>query len=150
MIVGVDPGKQGALSAITPTGHLGWLLLPYVGKRDIDERAVQRWLVDLLLPVELVVIENVTAFKMGRTSAFTFGHGCGQLSMMFRMMRYRIEYVAPSAWQKAVLGKSAGKDKSVAKRHVRLRWPGLELPTAKAKAEAVADATSIAEYGLKE
>ena len=143
--VGIDPGKEGAL-AMLRDGHMQAVNLPYDGAH-MDMPWLQRWVQDHRDGdfVKLLVIEKVNAFGMGKTSAFTFGHGVGKLECLAELMGWPMEMAAPTSWQKRVLRKTT-KDKSVALAHVRQRWPSVELPANKKKAEGIADACCLAEY----
>src|ERR1700742_5234516 len=91
-VLGIDPGKAGALSWVAADGHLietdDMPIIEIRGKNKINAAMLREMM--LTRPVVVVVIEGVMAMpsrsedgikktSMGATSAFSFGYGAGVL-----------------------------------------------------------------------
>ena len=79
---------------------------------------------------------------MGVTSAFTFGHGFGQIEMALTAAGIPFERLRPQAWQKA-MGCMTKGDKNVSKRRAQELFPQIKVT------HANADALLICEYGRR-
>lgn len=155
---GYDPGKTGAMVALTDKGELfeyERFPLIKVGKKSVlDIRAMAEWL-ELLRTVDgrvRVTIEKVHAMPgQGVTSMFSFGRSLGLIEGMVATQGFPCTYAAPRTWQAVMLkDKPTGKDHkgSAALAAVEL-WPELSK-TMKVKANwGIADAALIAEYGRR-
>jgi Holliday junction resolvasome RuvABC endonuclease subunit len=142
-IIGVDPGKNGAIAWITD------------GKPCVEK--MPETLQDLWDMMQSVAHErgydsanNCTAYleqvhsspQMGVKSAFTFGQGMGHLEMALTAAGIPFVRVTPQRWQKS-LGCLTGGDKNITKRRAQELFPSLKIT------HAVADALLIAEYGRR-
>lgn len=144
IVVGIDPGKKGALVRLTETTQEAFMM-PVIGK-DIDAHAVAMWLREQR--PDLVVIEKVGAMRgQGVTSMFTFGRGTGKLLGVLEALAIPYQEVTPQAWKKKILAGTA-KDKDAAIAFCSRRWPDLPLiPQGKRVAQdGIADAACMAEY----
>lgn len=126
LIVGIDPGAQGAIALVSRTRVVIWPI-PYTanraGKDRIDDETTLAlaWRIAWLSPA-FVVIEKVWGIKgQGAGAAFAFGDGYGALRMAFTAAGYVPELCPANRWQAAagLLGK--GKADSVAL--ARQLWP---------------------------
>lgn len=148
MIIGIDPGKAGAIAYITPEGGVGAVPMPLSGK-ELDAHAVSRLLFDN--QPSMVVIEKAQAMPgQGVTSMFNYGKGFGMLLGVCEAMKIPYRLITPQAWKKIVLAGTA-KDKDAAVNFVRRAYPSVNLtPGRKVKPhDGMADAVCIAEYGLR-
>ena len=151
MILGIDPGKSGAIAAFTDGGRL-------VG---IDDMPVAGNLVSAALLDEMLhnridpfadtpgtaVIEQVHAMPgQGVSSSFGFGRSLGVLEGVLAGQGWRIVWVTPAKWKRA-LGLTADKDMS-RKRALEL-WPEHAPLFARKKDDGRAEAALIAHWWLQ-
>ena len=153
-VIGIDPGKSGALAAMTQDGYVAILVMPIAGK-DIDAVAISDWFKALLLSKKYmpmtVYIEKVHAMPtQGVTSMYTFGFGVGLLYGIVATLGLPLQIVDPKVWQKSILSFTT-KDKNAAIDYVRRAYPDIAL-TATVRSRkphsGIADAICIAQYGL--
>ncbi len=162
--VGIDPGKEGGLVAILPTGEVIGTPMP---ETELD---TWNWLLltntSLLNRVEglqigpqvVAAIEKVGGFIQGNpapgSAMFNFGKSAGTLRMGLTALRAKWEEVTPQAWQKA-MGFPVKKGEKPAARKERLRafaqrlFPELAIwttPKTVGKQRAICDALIIALY----
>ena len=153
LILGVDPGLDGALAAVALDGSLISVTdMPTIkpgAKRAIDEVELARILADFghisAVALELVGVRP----GEGGVGAFTFGKGIGLIRGMLRMKFLPIMDCTPRTWQRAVgIETGAGKDASRAlakerfQRHAHL--------FARVKDDGRSDACLIALWGLQQ
>lgn len=146
IIIGVDPGKQGAIAAIDTDGNLHdtWDI-PVVDKR-ISAPLIADILVPLQPVAELCVIEDVHAMpKQGVTSMFTFGRGLGIVEGVALGAGIPVRWVSPAKWKRA-LGLSP--DKGASRRRAIELWPAQSAMFARVKDDGRAEAALIAYYWL--
>jgi len=119
VIVGVDNGLEGGLSAISKfDGSLiGKIAMPcrqQSKKREIDICKIHKWLSDLNTPFVLAIEEPLTHAKSSqavRSMAISFGKLLG----MAECKGYDVVRVSVQKWQKKMLGfVPKGKTKQVA------------------------------------
>jgi crossover junction endodeoxyribonuclease RuvC len=151
-IIGIDPGKEGAIALID--GHhlmhvFDMPLLKLKKGTKVCGHTLHAHLAELLHPyppIDLALIENVHATpQMGVTSAFDFGRSFAMAEMAIISRGIRLEYVQPQTWKKA-LGLNADKSSSLAL--ARAKWPDGDSFKLK-KHEGRAEAALIAEYGRR-
>lgn len=153
-VVGVDPGKGGALAAMKADGTVSFIAMPISGT-DIDATYVAEWLLSLANDITCkplyVCIEKVHAMPgQGVTSMFSFGFGTGLIHGVVAALKIPRMLVAPQTWKKLILVDTA-KDKNAAVEYVRKMYPDMKITvTARSKKphSGVADAICIARYGL--
>jgi len=151
-IIGIDPGLDGGLAAITSDG-LKLTPMPVfdAGKRRyIDEPRVVNWLIDHAIRNARVFIESVHAMPhQGVVSMFTFGTGWGQVRGICAGLGISYQLVRPQEWQREMLsGQPEGSEYLVASR----LWPLTEWrasPRAIKPHSGLIDAALIAEYGRR-
>ncbi|MFH1022109.1 MAG: Holliday junction endonuclease [Planctomycetota bacterium] len=149
-IIGIDPGLDGGLAAITPEG-LELAVMPVVAvgpKREIDERALVEWI--FWHRPGSIFIERVQAMpRQGVVSMFSFGTGWGLVRGICAGLSLPYELVRPQEWQKAMLeGQPKGSEYLVASR----LWPNAEwraTERARNPHGGLVDAALIAEYGRR-
>lgn len=148
MIIGIDPGKAGAIAYLTPEGSAGAVEMPVSGK-ELDAHAISRLIFEQ--NPSLVVIEKAQAMPgQGVTSMFNYGKGFGMILGVCEALNVPYRLVTPQKWKKVVLDGTA-KDKDAAINFVRRAYPGVNLtPGRKRKPhDGMADAVCIAEYGAR-
>jgi len=110
-IVGVDPGRTGALALICGGVVLDCIDCPLAednSQVQIDGPALFKW-IERHLPIDLAVIENVQPMRgigagsqgMPPGNAFRFGLIAGELRMAFKAYGVPIRLVTPSQWKRA-------------------------------------------------
>ena len=153
--VGFDPGKQGGIVAIYPTGEIQWWLMP---EGDLQLLTVlQNEIAASVSPRSTIVagVEKVNSMPgEGHKGAFTFGAGYGALKMAIAASGFKKLDVHSRTWQAFFKIKPRGKrTKSQFKSDILLkaheRFPEIPLwkePRTKIKQLAICDAMFIAEY----
>lgn len=147
-ILGVDPGKTGALALIDTTDWtIAILDMPQEpgtgGKVAVSPAGVARAM-DAAAP-DYAVIEDVTSSpQMGVTSAFNFGRSLGVLEGACAS-RSILTKVRPQVWKTAT---KTPKDKTEARRRAMQLFPCAYDLFARAKDDGRAEAALIAFYGL--
>ena len=149
-IIGIDPGLDGGLAAITAEGlDLAVMPVAAAGKRrEIDEQAVVSWL--LCRRPAHVFIERVQAMpRQGVVSMFSFGAGWGLVRGICAGLALPYELVRPQEWQRAMLaGQPKGSEYLVASR----LWPNAEWRASERATRphsGLVDAALLAEHGRR-
>lgn len=141
-VIGVDPGKNGAIAWIDSRGR------PCVER--MPDTLVDLWgIFHDLAPIPFTgepvkaYLEAVSSSPgMGVVSSFTFGRGYGNLEMALTAAGIPFERVRPQVWQKA-LGCMTKGDKNITKRLASELFPAIKCT------HTVSDALLIAEYGRR-
>lgn len=160
--LGIDPGKTGAIAAISfdpstgATAFLHAIPMPVVrvNKRsEIDHVALARDLDDYLGEisdsfgfVHRCTIERVGSMpKQGVQSAFDFGRSFGTVIGLMAAHMVPVTFVPPATWKKSagLIGK--GKDASRVK--ASSLWPASAGNWSRVKDDGVAEAALIALWG---
>lgn len=151
-VIGVDPGKKGAVALIDNAQLLHVFDMPLVELKKGSKvccHTLNNELAALFYdhgPVDLAVIETVHSTpQMGVSSSFDFGRSFGVIEMAIVARGVRLEHVQPAAWKKA-LGLGADKNSSLAL--ARAKWPGSDSFKLQ-KHEGRAEAALIAEYARR-
>lgn len=145
-IIGIDPGKNGAIAWIQD------------GKPCVEKMPetvqdlwdfVDNFAISLMCSYECrplhvkAYLEQVHSMPgQGVSSSFKFGNGFGHLEMALTAAGIPFERVTPQKWQKA-LGCMTKGDKNVSKRRAQELFPQLKIT------HATADALLICEYGRR-
>lgn len=151
-VIGVDPGKKGAVALIEGSQLLHVFDMPVVTLKKGTKvccHTLNSKLAELFYEhgqIDLAVIETVHATpQMGVTSSFDFGRSFGVVEMALVARGVRLEQVQPQKW-KGALGLGADKNSSLAL--ARAKWPGSDAFTLQ-KHEGRAEACLIAEYARR-
>ena len=150
MIVGIDPGREGAVVRISTSGAASWLL-PY-DDAGLSGRQLTELLQTKVESGDLVVLERAQSMpKQGIASAFRYGRDYGVILGVLDAIGASYQTVAPGVWHRAVVGGSGADPKARARAVVEARLPWLELrPGKRRKAhEGIVDAACLALYGLE-
>lgn len=164
IVVGVDPGKAGGISWITPSKVITATPMPE-GEEELNdlvsslEEVCDEEICNTQNPkIEIFVfIEQVGVMPgQGISSAFTFGVGFGQLRQAFSI--FPREFIRPQVWQKGLqippTAKKGGETKVQFKDRLRVKarqlFPKLGCwDWGKGKQLAVCDAILIMEFGRR-
>jgi len=143
MIIGIDPGKHGALAKIYHGlgGHVEVFSLP----EDIKEsrRFIRDQVQECMFGDTHIFVEEVHASpQMGVVSAFSFGRRYEQILSVIETTGYKINHVKPQHWQNAI-GVLSGGDKGKLYEKARSIYPNIKFKRSEA------DALLIAYYGMK-
>jgi len=129
MIIGIDPGLDGAIAVLSPAGEL-------IAIHDMPtlagEGAKNRRSVNPILLADIIgKTEATQAFceltgprpSDGSVSAFGFGRSKGQIEGVCAALRLPIAFIAPNVW-KRFSDIPAGKEhKDIARSRAVHRWP---------------------------
>jgi crossover junction endodeoxyribonuclease RuvC len=159
IFVGFDPGKTGAMAALTEQGELfeyeRFPLLKDGKKSELDIPGIAAWLADRVAGCGgkmVVTIEKVHAMPgQGVTSMFSFGRSLGIIEGIVVTHGCPRIYAPPRTWQAMLLeGKERGKASkhSAAVAAVEL-WPELSKIMQVKANWPIADAALIAEFGRR-
>lgn len=144
IVIGIDPGKTGAIAALTTTGKLVWV----DDMPNLTGTAIGGWL-HQRLEHEVIndcYIEKVHAMpKQGVTSVWTFAEGYGALLGALGALHIRTQHVTPTVWKKA--HKLLSTDKAASRQRASELWPHHAGLFARVKDDGRAEACLIAEYG---
>jgi crossover junction endodeoxyribonuclease RuvC len=149
MIIGIDPGKSGAVALLDDNGRLIEVAdMPVVGpiiSAALLSEIVHNW-IDPLDPTNTgtAVIEDVHAMpKQGVSSSFSFGRALGVAEGVLAGEGFALRYVSPARWKKA-MGLTA--DKGVSRRRAIELWPAHARDFARVKDDGRAEAALIARW----
>jgi crossover junction endodeoxyribonuclease RuvC len=157
MVIGLDPGACGAMFWFDGDGIPQYALLDcsepvMVATALLAARAEMGGKFDdeCILALE----RNHSIPGMGHASAFTFGCSWGIVRGVAAGIQMPVKIVTAQAWRAhALRGRGVPKerkDREAATLAAAMeRWPGLEWPKSKAKAQAVACAAFIGQYVLE-
>jgi len=155
MILGVDPGLNGALcfydgarlSVVDMPTRI--VLVSRKERRAIDEAKVLEQVRQFeLFGAEILMIEQVSGMPgQSGPAAFTFGYGVGVVTMAALACGLAIEKVAPSHWKAALGLKTAHKGQSILM--AREKFPECADLFMRVKDDGRAEGALIAWYGWK-
>lgn len=140
IVLGIDPGKTGALAALdAATGHLIWI-------EDMPDPIDGALIADLLTN-EIVAAAAVES-QVGRpgqssSAMFKFGTGYGVILGTLGALRIGYELVTPAKWKG---GQGLSKDKNASRALAVRRWPDHAPLFARVKDDGRAEAALIAHH----
>lgn len=151
MIVGIDPGKTGAMVLLYPNYQAIVARVPLV-KLPKETPAWSAWFTEwaevVAFGVDMVVIEQVGARPtQGTVSMFNFGRTLGFAHAIAASSRAPIHFVTSAVW-KGKLGLLKA-DKSASREKARTLLPSLAPELTRVKDDGVAEAALLAYYGGK-
>lgn len=143
LVIGVDPGKTGALALLDSYGELIAVNdMPLLGKH-VSATLLVDIMRDYMFNQDDVVcvIENVSSSpQMGVTSAFSFGRSKGVVEAAAAALGMRLVYVTPAKWKADM---RLNKDKGVARNAAIQRWPRFSQHFKRVKDDGRAEAALI-------
>ena len=146
MIIGIDPGANGAMALVNEKGLAGLFPVPKVGK-DLDLVAWGKLWGGHLPFADHVWIEFVHAMPgQGVTSMFNFGKSYGFALGLIAAAGVPFSFVRPEAWKRAV-GIPAGAEKGASRLRASQLFPESVDRWARVKDDGLAEAALIAYYG---
>ncbi len=157
MIVGVDPGKDGALAAVDPDNtFLTITTMPLIrgAKRDAYDLAK---ILDWLSGADHVFVESLQAMPLrfgGSLANHARGYSMGLFETACAALKKPITLVRPRDWQSVMLAGTSGDDtKQRSIVAVKRLFPEIDLrrtTRCKNDHDGMADAALIAEYGRRQ
>lgn len=153
IIIGIDPGKKGAVAALSLKGDLVYLAdtpTLKVGKRHEYDLAGMAQVLQGFPEDTLVAVEQLGAMPLkGSIGAFSLGQGCGLWLGMAAMRKMPIARITPQLWQRALLaGLPKGKGSSLVR--ARELFPGAASMLTRKRDDGPADALLIAEFARRQ
>jgi hypothetical protein len=146
IIIGVDPGKSGAIAVLDDGALRDVGDMPVVGATISAARLsdmCSRW---LPLDYVLAVVEDVHAMpKQGVSSTFAFGRSLGVIEGALGALSIPTHYVSPARWKRDL---RLGKDKGESRRRAIELWPDRADWFARVKDDGRAEAALIAYWWL--
>jgi hypothetical protein len=146
LIVGIDPGKTGAIAHFTSSMHVTTMPATVHDIRDYFSSLKLIMEAGDTIEVFLEAVHSMPG--QGVSSCFTFGKGVGHLEGIMAAMLIPYTTVTPQKWQKHFsLPKSKEfATKTLWKAHLRevalKRWPSMQIKREQG------DAVLIATYGI--
>lgn len=141
LLLGIDPGKTGALAALHPDGSLAWV-------HDMPDPISGALLADMLEGEGIA--GAFVEFQVGRpgqssSAMFTFGTGYGVVLGVLGALRIPHTLVTAGKWKKSA---GLGKDKNASRALAVRLWPDHAASFARVKDDGRAEAALIARHGL--
>lgn len=157
IIIGIDPGKEGAIAVFNGHDlsevHKMPLYVTPQGKDMVDGVRLHWRLYDIhnTTPISLIVIEEQHPRPIdAKKSIMTLGRGYGAIETAVRLLE-DVPYVQPSPqeWKKVVLKGIGDKGKKATIGYVQSRFPSCDLCQGKSDpSDGIADAVCIGYYGV--
>jgi crossover junction endodeoxyribonuclease RuvC len=153
LILGIDPGLDGALAVYSPqhnavqTWDLPMLhfLVNKKEKRYLDVSGLKVWMDDHDILFNHVIMENPNAMpKQGITSAFNFGQTIGLLIGLVTGLGCKLTLVRPANWKRAM---SLDSDKDKCRQRASQLFPKCAGQWLRKKDDGRAEAALLAYYG---
>jgi hypothetical protein len=146
VILGIDPGQNGALAVLGSTGSIVAVDdMPCVDGH-VSPVLIGHWLRDHG-NIHLVVIEDVHSMpKQGVASSFKFGRAKGVVEGVVGALGLPVELPSPSAWKRDM---KVSKDKDSARALALDLWPDWAASFARKKDADRAEACLLAEWGRR-
>ena len=152
MILGIDPGLNGAIAWVADTGHLIRVAdMPTIevhGKKKVSPQMLVSMLEDDAHEIKMAAIEEVGAMPgQGVTSMFNFGYSAGILAGVCAGLLIPMTFYRPAAWKRAA---GVPADKGAARLMAQSFWPG-SRDFVRSKDDGRAEAALLARWvALKE
>jgi len=150
IILGVDPGKSGAIAGLSLNGRLiGVDDMPVVGpiiSPVLLDQLVHNYVDPLVDRPGTAVIEDVHAMpKQGVSSVFSFGRALGVVEGVVAGNGFAVQYVSPAKWKRQL---GLTNDKGTSRRRAIELWPERADWFKRVKDDGRAEAALIAYHWL--
>lgn len=148
LIVGIDPGAQGAIAWVSEGGRLIEVRdLPYTKGEGLMPAVLADWLHGAARRPVHAFVERVAARPgAGVSGMFNFGRGYGQIEGVLAALGVPVTLVTPTKWKGAL---RIPADKSASRARAAQLWPGLAGTFARAKDDGRAEAALIGLFGAQ-
>lgn len=152
--LGIDPGLQGAIAFIGPSGLVDVKKIPVIKldkKNTYDIQGLYRIIKEYTTQpsnFEVIVEKSHAMPGQGVTSMFTTGYGFGLILGILTALKLSYQVVHASKWKKEMLeGMPKGKEASTI--IVSRMFPEFYASNPRKKDHNIADAILIAEWGRR-
>lgn len=147
VILGIDPGKSGALAAMHMNEKNQILRIQIV---PFEEMAYRDVLSECAGSGSICCLEKVNAMPgQGVVSMFNFGHNLGFIEGLLQAYKIPYQLVRPQTWKKEF---SITGDKQTSIDMCKKLFPGVNLlatPRSKKENDGMAEALLLAEYARR-
>ncbi len=157
MIIGIDPGRSGAVCVMNTKGQivLTYTMPDSIGGLVEELRLYSYTSRDLYDEIHHVYLEKAQAMpKNWAVGMFNYGVGFGEILGMLAALKIPHTLIHPRTWTKVMhQGTKAGKPKERSLEAVRRLYPGYSLLASdkcKKPHEGIIDAILIAAFGLRQ
>lgn len=161
MIIGIDPGKNGAFVLLSADRKvLKSMAMPLTSDESVSWVGVKQFLTDCLLlsPGCRVYLERAVSFGMGTKGAFNYGRSFATVELALIELCISYTFVEPRKWTKEIFQGIDQKLKPKVQADIAIRriFPNEieHIPTIGKKEpklhEGFVDAMLIAEYGRRQ
>lgn len=147
LIIGIDPGKTGAIAVLGPDGQLRGLLDMPIINGEVDATGLAGVLVHLEAPCVTFVEKVHSMPKQGVKSTFSFGQNYGTILGVIGTLQLPLVKVRPQDWKPTF--RLTGKDKDASRQLALEMWPEARDELRLKKHGGRADAALIAEHGRR-
>jgi crossover junction endodeoxyribonuclease RuvC len=159
IVVGIDPGKNGAIAILPAKGFIPdgpWMMpVSTFGQREhVCPHGLLKIFEHLNAEYEVlnVAIENVQPWpKESALSGFSIGRGLGAMLGLLTALRISHSIIPVREWKAEIL-RGTTKDKDAAIAFVSQRYPLINLtpPPKRKPHDGIADAVCLAEYSRRQ
>jgi len=152
MILGIDPGLDGALASLHGSAVCVYDTPTLKGvKRDYDLRTMSERLAELCADgVKMAILERVHAMPgQGVSSMFNMGRGYGIWLGLLAAHRVPYELVLPQRWKKVMLPDMDRSSKDSSRLRAMQLFPDCAAQLTRKKDHNRAEALLIAAYGQR-
>lgn len=150
-VLGIDPGKTGALALLAPSGTLIVQDVPTlkIGTKTVVDHAALAGFFDMVAgqPITVFIEQVGTRPGEGAVGAFDFGRTYGMLIGLAAAHFMPIEFVTPAKWKAAMAVKG---DKDVSRQRASQLMPRNAHLWPLKKHDGRAEAALIALYGQQQ
>lgn len=153
-IIGIDPGKAGALVCLGKEGGVMWAEKMPEDSKEIARLVIRTFNMRLPSPAVHVILEKAQAMpKNGAVSMFNYGVGFGIIQGILLALDAPHTLVPPARWAKVMhVGTTAQEAKKRSLEAARRLCPTITQPAtprATKPHEGIVDAYLIAEWGRR-
>lgn len=160
MIVGIDPGVDGAIAFVEDGALVNVEDMPTLGDGPKGRRRVNASIFAVTMAdaahkatshrgITHVFVEDVGPMpREGAVGAFSFGRGCGVLEGAIAALGLPYSFIRPQEW-KRIIGIRAGAAKDASRSLAIRTWPTMAKLFARVKDDGRAEACLIALAGIK-
>lgn len=149
-IIGIDPGKEGGIAALSREGEL----IAIGPLNELSPETFAKIASEADYQPTLVLIERAQAMPgQGVTSMFTYGTGFGRLLGWCEAFGLAHQLVPPVQWSRVMHAGTSGKDtKARSVQAAQRLFPGVVFTVGKSKRPhlGLVEALLIAAYGVRE
>lgn len=152
LIIGIDPGKTGAITIIKGD-EIETLVMPIIDT-EIDTRAISDLFLEIRSEIQMVFLEDIFSLpKCSGSSMLSFGRSHGKIEGVLVALRIPYQLIRAASWQKVMFAGVTGTDtKNKALKVASKLFPQVELKaTSRSKVahSGIVDGLLIAEYGRR-